>query len=241
MAPPIHSFSMSNSTSSAWCFFRSTNPLGPGLVGIGAAGPHRFHFDIQIVFAAIDDEVDLASVRQKVGFVSDWSGDRFVFEQDLRHRQLVNLLGNCTIIALGIGTASCDRLFKLSPEHIAAHEPGRDQIVIFGANRLDETIKLRPLMDDAHKMLDLGDHAARREGIRQVGYAPDLVEAESDERRALLPVAPYRASDLLDRHACAAHVVPLYLHSVIGIERTALDTLLDFSSRRSEESRAVAT
>src|SRR5262249_13128768 len=50
----------------------------------------------------------------------------------------------------------------------------------------------------AHQVPDLGDHAAGLRGIRQLGDAPDPVEAEPDQRLALRMMAPDRAAGLLD-------------------------------------------
>src|SRR5262245_62681553 len=57
-------------------------------------------------------------------------------------------------------------------------------------------------------MLDLGDHAAGLRGIRQLGDAPDPVEAEPDQRLALGMMAPDRAAGLfdLDHFLALAHI-----------------------------------
>src|SRR6202171_664158 len=53
------------------------------------------------------------------------------------------------------------------------------------------------LVDDADEMLNLGDHAANRRGVLQLGHPADLVELEADQRRALRVVAADRAAGLL--------------------------------------------
>src|ERR1700731_2082082 len=59
------------------------------------------------------------------------------------------------------------------------------------------------LVDDADEMLNLGDHAANRRGIPQLGDPADLVELEADQRRTLRVVAADRAAGLLDLdHLC---------------------------------------
>src|SRR3984957_3180767 len=59
------------------------------------------------------------------------------------------------------------------------------------------------LVDDADEMLNLGDHAANRRGVLQLGDPADLVELEADQRRALRVVAADRAAGLLDLdHLC---------------------------------------
>src|SRR5579863_8187006 len=59
------------------------------------------------------------------------------------------------------------------------------------------------LADDADEMLNLGDHAANFRRIAQFGNATDLVELQSDQRRALRMVAADRAAGLLDLdHLC---------------------------------------
>jgi hypothetical protein len=58
----------------------------PGLIRIVGPGPHRLHFHVKVIGAAIDDEVDLPAVGQKIGLVSDRPGDRRVFDQHLGHR-----------------------------------------------------------------------------------------------------------------------------------------------------------
>src|SRR4051794_21727858 len=54
------------------------------------------------------------------------------------------------------------------------------------------------LVDDANEMVNLQDHAAHRRGVRQFAGAPDLVELEPDQRRALRLMAADRAAGLLD-------------------------------------------
>src|SRR6201985_1656785 len=52
-------------------------------------------------------------------------------------------------------------------------------------------------------MLNLGDHAANRRGILQLGNPADLVELEADQRLALRVLAADRAAGLLDLdHLC---------------------------------------
>src|SRR5271154_6174508 len=41
------------------------------------------------------------------------------------------------------------------------------------------------LVDDADEVLNLGDHAANRRGVLQLGDPADLVELEADQRRPL--------------------------------------------------------
>src|SRR6202045_2879101 len=58
-------------------------------------------------------------------------------------------------------------------------------------------------VDDANEMLNLGDHAANRRRVLQLGDAADLVELETDQRRTLRVVAADRAAGLLDLdHLC---------------------------------------
>jgi hypothetical protein len=54
------------------------------------------------------------------------------------------------------------------------------------------------LVDNPDEVLNLGDHAANRRGILQLGDATDLVELEADQRRALRVMAADRAAGLLD-------------------------------------------
>jgi len=58
--------------------------------------------------------------------------------------------------------------------------------VILGPNRPNETIKLGLLADDAHKMRDLGDHAASLKRVRQLGDTANPVELEPDQGLPLL-------------------------------------------------------
>src|ERR1700687_920468 len=73
--------------------------------------------------------------------------------------------------------------------------------------------------DHAHQMLNLADHAARRQRIRQVADAADLVQAEPDPRGALVMVAPLRAADLLalDGFLWRSHDVGPLVGSRFGI------------------------
>src|SRR6195952_3486652 len=69
-------------------------------------------------------------------------------------------------------------------------QPSRDDVNLFP-------------VDDADEMLNLGDHAANRRRILQLGYPADLVELEADQRLALRVVAADRAAGLLDLdHLC---------------------------------------
>jgi hypothetical protein len=45
------------------------------------------------------------------------------------------------------------------------------------------------LADDADEMLNLGDHAANRRRVLQLGHTTDLVELEADQRRTLRVMA----------------------------------------------------
>src|SRR4051794_29487929 len=47
-------------------------------------------------------------------------------------------------------------------------------------------------------MMNLGDHAADRRRIRQLGHPADLVELQPDQRLALRVMPADRAADLLD-------------------------------------------
>src|SRR5579862_4987213 len=55
----------------------------PRGVRVRGARPDRLDLDVKVVVAAIDNEVDLAAVRQQVGLVSDWPGDPLVVEEHL--------------------------------------------------------------------------------------------------------------------------------------------------------------
>ena len=77
--------------------------------------------------------------------------------------------------------------------------------MILGPNRPNETIKLGLLADDAHKMRDLGDHAASLKRVRQLGDTANPVELEPDQGLPLLAMPPYRAAGLLDRYSGHAH------------------------------------
>jgi hypothetical protein len=61
------------------------------------------------------------------------------------------------------------------------------------------------LVDDVHKMRDLGDHAARLRRVRQPGDAADPVVFEPDRGLALLAMPPHRAAGLLDGY-CVTHM-----------------------------------
>src|SRR5947208_15224287 len=54
------------------------------------------------------------------------------------------------------------------------------------------------LVHDADEMLDGGDHAAHRRSVLQRALLVHLVEAEADQRRALLLRPADRRTDLLD-------------------------------------------
>src|SRR5947199_9447139 len=61
------------------------------------------------------------------------------------------------------------------------------------------TAKILFLIHDADEVLNLGDHAAHRRRVLQLGNPADLVEFQADQRRALRMVAADRAAGLLDR------------------------------------------
>jgi hypothetical protein len=151
---------------------------------------------------------------------------------------LIDFFADLPVVPLGIGAAGRDRLLELSPQHIAAPDSRRDRLVILGANRVDETIKLGPLMNDAHKMRHLGDHAARLGCVLKIGDTADPVEAESDERLALLVMPPYRTAGLLDCYACPTHIVALRKVAaalIVRILRGAFGGLFDLPVRQREE------
>src|ERR1700720_3908327 len=59
------------------------------------------------------------------------------------------------------------------------------------------------LVDNADEVLNLGDHAANRRRVLQLGDPADLVELEADQRGPLRVVAADRAAGLLDLdHLC---------------------------------------
>src|SRR5580700_11201906 len=59
------------------------------------------------------------------------------------------------------------------------------------------------LVDNADEVLNLGDHAANRRRVLQLGDPADLVELEADQRRSLRVMAANRAAGLLDLdHLC---------------------------------------
>src|SRR5947209_10977362 len=60
------------------------------------------------------------------------------------------------------------------------------------------TAKILFLIHDADEVLNLGDHAAHRRRVLQLGNPADLVEFQADQRRALRVVAADRAAGLLD-------------------------------------------
>src|SRR5581483_6733211 len=60
------------------------------------------------------------------------------------------------------------------------------------------TSSLLLAVHDAHEVRNLRDHAARRRRVRQFGHAADLVQAQADQRRALIVLAADRAAGLLD-------------------------------------------
>ncbi len=64
------------------------------------------------------------------------------------------------------------------------------------------------LVDDAHEMLDLGDHAARRRSVLQRGAPMQLVEPQPDEGLALIEAPPDGAADLLDNDGLVRHGAP---------------------------------
>src|SRR5262249_12579117 len=77
--------------------------------------------------------------------------------------------------------------------------------VLGGAGVIGDLVELHRsnplgLVDDANEVTDLGDHAADRRSILQRRTATDAVEAEPDQRRALVFRPPVRAAGLLDRH-----------------------------------------
>src|SRR6202040_3499620 len=59
------------------------------------------------------------------------------------------------------------------------------------------------LVDNADEVLNLGDHAANRRRVLQLGDPADLVELEADQRRSLRVMPANRAAGLLDLdHLC---------------------------------------
>ena len=60
------------------------------------------------------------------------------------------------------------------------------------------SLRVAVVVDDAHEVLHLGDHAANGRRVLQGRAAVELVEAEADQRRALAGFAADRAADLLD-------------------------------------------
>src|SRR3712207_3479167 len=54
------------------------------------------------------------------------------------------------------------------------------------------------VLDNAHEVLDLFDHAAHRRGVGKRRGPMKLVELQADQRLALLGVATDRRSDLLN-------------------------------------------
>src|SRR5579872_4835615 len=57
--------------------------------------------------------------------------------------------------------------------------------VVGDIGELHRTIPLLLPVDDADEMLNLGDHAANFRRVAQFGNTADLVELQSDQRRAL--------------------------------------------------------
>src|SRR5437868_2465460 len=82
----------------------------PGFVSICRSRSYGLHFDIKVVDAAIDNEIDLTTIRQKVRLVSDRSSNRFVVEQHLSHNELVNFFSNLPVVSRGISPAGRNRL-----------------------------------------------------------------------------------------------------------------------------------
>jgi hypothetical protein len=156
--------------------FLPLNEFQPSLISIFRSGSHRLNLDIEIVRAAIDHEINFAAIRQKIRLIGDRPGNRFVVEQHLRHCQLINLLGDSSVITFGIGAAGLNRLLKLSQQHIATNDACRDQFAILRANCIDETIKLGLLMDHAYKVSYLGNHTSRLRRIWQFRDPADPVE-----------------------------------------------------------------
>src|SRR4051812_34050967 len=60
------------------------------------------------------------------------------------------------------------------------------------------TAEILVLVDDAHEVLNFCQHAAHRRRVLQFGDTPDLVELQTDQRRALRVMAADCAAGLLD-------------------------------------------
>src|ERR1700680_4393095 len=90
---------------------------------------------------------------------------------------------------------------------LALVAPGRSLISF---SRMTLPLSSRLVVDDAHEVSDLGHHAAHLRAVDQRPPLVHLVEAESDQRRALDAGAPDRAPDLLhdDRlpFCCIGHL-----------------------------------
>jgi hypothetical protein len=61
----------------------------------------------------------------------------------------------------------------------------------------------------AYEVLNLSDHPSSRRRIGEIAHPSDFVEAETDQRRTLIMVAPLRATDLfdLDGFLCLSHAL----------------------------------
>src|SRR5262249_3393406 len=112
----------------------------PSFLCVGSARADSLDLDVQIVFAAINDKVDLATVWKEVGFVRDRAGDRGIFEQDHRDSHFIDAFRNLTVIALRIGSACSNSFLELGPEYFASNDTRRNRFIIFGANSFDKTI-----------------------------------------------------------------------------------------------------
>src|SRR5581483_7454618 len=53
--------------------------LLPRGLGVRGTRPHRLDLDVKVVGAAIDDEVDLAPVRQQIRLICDGPGDLLIY------------------------------------------------------------------------------------------------------------------------------------------------------------------
>src|SRR5204863_7703644 len=65
------------------------------------------------------------------------------------------------------------------------------------------------LVNDAHEVVDLVDHAAHRRTVLQRGTAMQLVQPQPDQGLALVETPADRAADLLDDDGLVGHVPSL--------------------------------
>ena len=89
--------------------------LLPSGVRVRRARSHSLDLDVKVVCTAIDDEIDLAPIREQIGLIGDGPRHRLIYEQDLGDSHLIDLFGNSSVVALGIGPASRDRILELRP------------------------------------------------------------------------------------------------------------------------------